>query len=211
MPTKIRLQRRGKKHNAFYHIVVADGRAPRDGRFIESIGTYNPLTIPATINIDDAKATKWLDCGAIPSDTVKAILSYTGVLYQRHLSKGVKKGAMTEEQALAKFNAWKEEKESKISKKISEKTKSKAEIKKQRLEAEKLVNEQREKEIQAKLAKRSEKESKVAEEEEAKHKAEIVGEEVEAPVAEETSTETTAEVAIETPAEESTPTAEAAE
>jgi small subunit ribosomal protein S16 len=115
MPTKIRLQRRGKKGQPFYHVVIADGRAPRDGKFIEKIGTYNPLSRPADINIDFNKAVSWLEKGAQPTDTVKAILSYTGVLYKRHLLKGVQKGAMTAEQAEVKFQAWMQEKQSKIS------------------------------------------------------------------------------------------------
>ena len=114
MPTKIRLQRRGKKGQPFYHIVIADGRAPRDGKFIEKIGIYNPLTRPASIDIDFNKAIDWLTKGAQPTDTVKAILSYKGILYKSHLLKGVQKGAMTEEQAEIKFQAWLQEKEAKI-------------------------------------------------------------------------------------------------
>ncbi|HRS37958.1 MAG TPA: 30S ribosomal protein S16, partial [Bacteroidia bacterium] len=103
MPAKIRLTRHGKKHNAYYHIVVADGRAPRDGKFIEVIGNYNPNTNPATINLDATKALNWLNKGAQPTDTCRAILSYKGVLYRNHLNKGVLKGALTAEQADAKF------------------------------------------------------------------------------------------------------------
>jgi len=117
MPTKIRLQRRGKRGQPFYHIVIADGRAPRDGKFIEKIGTYNPLSRPADIDIDFNKAITWLTKGAQPTDTVKAILAYTGVLYKNHLQKGVQKGAMTEEQAEIKFQAWMQEKQAKISSK----------------------------------------------------------------------------------------------
>ena len=114
MPTKIRLQRRGKRGQPFYHIVIADGRAPRDGKFIEKIGTYNPLTRPAEIDIDVIQAIEWLNKGAQPTDTVKAILSYKGVLYKNHLLKGVQKGAMTTEQAEIKFQAWLQEKRAKI-------------------------------------------------------------------------------------------------
>lgn len=120
MPTKIRLQRRGKKGQPFYHIVIADGRAPRDGKFIEKIGTYNPLAKPAEIDIDFTKAITWLNNGAQPTDTVKAILSYKGILYKSHLLKGVQKGAMTEEQAEIKFQNWLQEKETKISSKKKE-------------------------------------------------------------------------------------------
>ena len=91
MPVKIRLARHGKKHQAYYHIVVADGRAPRDGKFIEVIGKYNPNTNPATIHIDDVKALEWLSKGAQPTDTTKAILSYKGIMYKRHLQNGVAK------------------------------------------------------------------------------------------------------------------------
>ena len=120
MPARMRLQRHGKKGRPFYHIVIADGRAPRDGRFVEKIGTYNPLARPAEIEIDFEKAIQWLKNGASPSDTVRAILSYKGVLYKSHLLKGVTKGALTELQAEEKFNAWLTEKESKINSKKNE-------------------------------------------------------------------------------------------
>src|ERR1035437_4888120 len=114
MPVKMRLQRHGKKGKPFFHIVIADGRAPRDGKFIEKIGTYNPVTKPATIDICPDKAITWLRNGAQPSDTVKAILSYKGVLYKYHLLKGVDKGALTLEQAEVKFEAWKAMKAAKV-------------------------------------------------------------------------------------------------
>ena len=114
MPVKIRLQRHGKKGSAFFHIVIADGRAPRDGKFIEKIGTYNPTTNPATINLDSDKALTWLNNGAQPTDTCRAILSYKGVMYKNHLQGGVVKGALTQEQADAKFAKWISEKETKI-------------------------------------------------------------------------------------------------
>jgi small subunit ribosomal protein S16 len=115
MSVKIRLQRHGRKKAPFYHIVIADSRAPRDGRFIEKIGTYNPMTKPATIDIDREKAFDWMSKGAQPTDTVAAILRYKGVMLRKHLMKGVAKGAMTEEQAMAQYNAWIENKEKKIS------------------------------------------------------------------------------------------------
>lgn len=114
MATKIRLQRHGKKAAAFYHIVIADSRSPRDGKFIEKIGTYNPNTNPATIDMNFDKALHWLSTGAEPTNTMRAILSYKGVLYRNHLNNGVKKGALTQEQADKKFEAWVAEKESKI-------------------------------------------------------------------------------------------------
>ncbi|HTF03914.1 MAG TPA: 30S ribosomal protein S16 [Bacteroidia bacterium] len=114
MPTKIRLQRHGKKASAFFHIVVADGRAPRDGKFIEKIGTYNPNTNPATIDIDQERAFEWIKTGAQPTDTCRAILSYKGILMRYHLHRGVEKGALTQEQADAKFAKWMDEKVSKV-------------------------------------------------------------------------------------------------
>ncbi|OFX19309.1 MAG: 30S ribosomal protein S16 [Bacteroidetes bacterium GWA2_31_9] len=114
MPVKIRLQRKGKKKFAFYHIVIADSRAPRDGRFIENVGVYNPNTNPATIDINFDKALSWLQKGAQPTDTCRAILSYRGILYKNHLLNGVKKGALTLEQVEAKFEEWLNTKDSKI-------------------------------------------------------------------------------------------------
>jgi small subunit ribosomal protein S16 len=116
MAVKIRLQRKGRKKAPFYHIVIADSRSPRDGRFIEKIGTYNPLTVPATIELNRDRAFEWLMNGAQPTDTVNAILRFKGVLLHKHLAVGVKKGALTQEQADAKLNAWIEEKESRIGK-----------------------------------------------------------------------------------------------
>jgi len=147
MPAKIRLQRQGKKGQPFYHIVVADGRAPRDGKFIEKIGTYNPLTKPADIVLDFDNALQWLQNGAQPTDTVRSILSYKGVMYKHHLLKGVKKGAFTELEAEAKFNKWMSEKTAKIEQAAKdENLKQKEEVKKA-LEAEKEINEKRAAEI----------------------------------------------------------------
>lgn len=114
MATKIRLQRHGKKAAAFYHIVIADARAPRDGKFIEKIGTYNPNTNPATIDMQFERALHWLSTGAEPTNTMRAILSYKGVLYKNHLNKGVAKGALTQDVADKKFAAWENDKTSKI-------------------------------------------------------------------------------------------------
>ncbi|MFL2589347.1 MAG: 30S ribosomal protein S16 [Parvicellaceae bacterium] len=119
MATKIRLARHGKKGKPFYHIVIADSRAKRDGRYIERIGSYDPNKNPAIIDINFDRALYWVGTGAQPTDTVRAMLSYRGVLYKNHLLKGVKKGALTEAQAEDKFNKWLEEKESKIESKIS--------------------------------------------------------------------------------------------
>ncbi|MEO5572758.1 MAG: 30S ribosomal protein S16 [Bacteroidia bacterium] len=120
MPVKIRLQRFGKKANPYYHIVVADGRAPRDGKFIEQIGSYNPKTNPASIELNVDKALDWLNKGAQPTDTTRAILSYRGVMYRLHLNKGVKKGAFTQEQADEKYTSWLEQKNLKISQKVQD-------------------------------------------------------------------------------------------
>jgi small subunit ribosomal protein S16 len=114
MSVKIRLQRHGRKQAPYYHIVVADSRAPRDGKFIENIGYYKPQSVPATIELDADKALKWLENGAQPTDTCRAILSYKGVLYKHHLMAGVRKGVLTEEAALAKFDAWMEVKKNKV-------------------------------------------------------------------------------------------------
>jgi len=114
MPVKIRLQRKGRKKRPFYHIVIADSRAPRDGKFIEKIGIYNPMTKPATIELDRDKAYDWLTKGAQPTETARAILRFKGVLYKKHLMQGVKKGALTEEQANERLNAWIEAKEEKV-------------------------------------------------------------------------------------------------
>jgi len=114
MAVKIRLQRHGKKDSAFYHVVVADGRAPRDGKFIEKLGVYNPNANPATIDINFDSTLSWLMKGAQPTDTCRAILSYKGVMMKKHLLEGVKKGALTDSQVEQKFNKWLEDKEGKI-------------------------------------------------------------------------------------------------
>lgn len=114
MAVKIRLQRKGRSKRPFYHIVIADARASRDGRFIEKIGTYNPLTVPASIEIDRDKAYDWLMKGAQPTDTVRSILRFKGVLFRKHLNRGVKKGALTPEAADAQYMAWIETKEAKV-------------------------------------------------------------------------------------------------
>ena len=114
MAVKLRLQRKGRKASPFYHIVVADARSPRDGRFIEKIGTYNPLTVPATIELNRDAAYDWLMKGAQPTDTVRSILRFKGVLLKKHLEEGVKKGALTQEQADARLLKWTEQKEARI-------------------------------------------------------------------------------------------------
>jgi small subunit ribosomal protein S16 len=116
MPVKIRLQRHGSKKRPFYFIVVADARSPRDGKFIQKLGTYNPLTVPATIQLDRQKALDWLHKGAQPTDTVRRILSYKGVLYLKHLLRGVKLGLFDEATAMEKFQKWHSEHEVQVKK-----------------------------------------------------------------------------------------------
>ena len=203
MSAKIRLQRHGKKGQPFYHIVVADSRAPRDGKFIEKIGTYNPVTNPAQINIKFDRALYWYSVGAQPTDTARSLLSKTGVMMKYHLMRGVQKGAMTEEQAEVKFQNWMKEKEAKIADVVKANEEKKRDAKKTRLEAEKKVNEAR----AAELAKKrlAEIEALKAEEATAEAPAEEAAAE-EAPVVEEAPV---AEAAVEeTPVEEA-PAAEA--
>jgi len=143
MPVKIRLQRHGRKGKAFYWIVAADSRSKRDGKLLEKIGTYNPNTNPATVDLDVDAAVKWLQNGAQPTNTAKSLLSYKGALLKNHLAVGVRKGALTEEQAEEKFKAWLEEKEGKITGKSERIAKDAADKKATILANEKAVNEAR--------------------------------------------------------------------
>lgn len=143
MSVKIRLQRHGKKGKPFFHIVVADARARRDGRFIEKLGTYNPITNPATIDLNVDSAVKWLNNGAQPTDTARAILSYKGVLYKKHLQGGVAKGSFDEAEAEKRFAAWVDAKEQKVQGKVEGLTKAQADAKKAALDAEAKVNQAR--------------------------------------------------------------------
>ncbi|MEJ6546760.1 MAG: 30S ribosomal protein S16 [Flavobacteriaceae bacterium] len=149
MPVKIRLQRHGKKGKPFYWIVAADARAKRDGKFLEKLGVYNPNTNPATIDLNVDGAVKWLNNGAQPSDTAKRLLSYKGALIKHHLLGGVRKGALTIEQAEEKFNAWVLEKEAAVAAKVSGLTKDQEADKAKALVAEKAVNEKRVSDAQA--------------------------------------------------------------
>ncbi len=192
MPTKIRLARHGRKRKPFYHIVIADGRAPRDGKFIERVGSYNPNTNPATIELDFDKTLEWLQKGAQPTDTVRAILGYKGVLHMNHLLGGVKKGAFTEEVAKEKFNDWLEEKAKKIQANVDNLQDEKTKAQKKKLAAETKIKEERAAALAAKN-------SELAGEEEAAEGEEVAeateGEEVvaEAPVTEAPVEETPAE------------------
>jgi len=140
MAVKIRLSRRGRKKLAMYDIVVADARAPRDGRFIEKVGSYNPNTDPATVVLKADRAVDWLLKGAQPTDTTRALLSHEGVMLKKHLQVGVLKGAITQEQADAKFEAWKQEKENRKAGVADTKAQKAAADKQARLEAEQKVN-----------------------------------------------------------------------
>ena len=143
MAVKIRLQRHGKKNFAFFHIVVADTRAPRDGRYIEQIGSYNPNTNPATIILNAERALAWLNVGAEPSLVVRRILSYEGVLLRKHLQGGVTKGALTQEQADKKFADWKAQRDAKINAKKEGLAKAAADVAKAAADAEAKVNQER--------------------------------------------------------------------
>ena len=188
MPTKIRLQRFGRKKKPFFHIVIADGRAPRDGRYIEKIGTYDPLPQPAEIDIDFDKALDWLQKGAQPTATCRAILSYKGVLYKNHLQKGVAKGALSQEEADAKFEAWKKEKEEKIQREAQNVSQKQEEDKKKAYEAERKVNEER----AAEIAKRRKAEMDAQKKEEATDEASAETTEENAESKEETAEQTEA-------------------
>ncbi len=181
MPTRIRLQRHGKKNQPFYHIVVADGRAPRDGKFIEKLGTYNPLTNPATIELNFESAVQWIKNGAQPSDTVRNILSYKGVLLRRHLQIGVEKGAISQETADVRFNEWLQAKEAKINSKRNDVENEARNVRKARLEAEKKANETKAAAVAAKRQAAAEAEAAAKAEAEAAAAAEAEGD---APAAE---------------------------
>ena len=181
MAVKIRLQRHGKKGKPYYWIVAADGRAKRDGKYLEKLGTYNPNVNPAEINLDVDGAVQWLQNGAQPTDTARAILSYKGAMLKKHLMEGVRKGALTEEQAEAKFNAWLDEKAKKVEAKVERLADAKAKAAAEALAAEKAVND-------ARLAEAAEEAAEAAAEEAAEESAveETPGDVAEeAPVAEE--------------------------
>jgi small subunit ribosomal protein S16 len=177
MAVKIRLARKGRKKLAYYHIVVADSRSPRDGRYIEKIGKYNPLTNPATIELDFDKALGWLQNGALPTETCRAILSYKGILIKKHLLEGVKKGAFDDAEATKRFEDWMKQNEEKIEAKKSGLEKFKDDEVATQLAAEKQINEAR----AAKLAK---KQAELAAKAEAENQPEAPPEEQSAPTEE---------------------------
>lgn len=162
MAVRIRLARRGKKASAFYHIMVADSRAPRDGKYIEKLGTYNPNTNPATIELNFDQALEWIRKGAQPSDTCRAILSYKGVMYKNHLLGGVAKGAFSEEEAEKRFEKWLEEKQGKIDAKAGKVVEAKAAAQKARIDTEVAINKKKAEELAAKLAEEAAEEAKEA-------------------------------------------------
>jgi len=164
MATRIRLQRRGKKNQPFYHLVIADGRAPRDGRFIEDLGTYDPLTNPATININFDRALYWVEVGADPSDTARSILKREGVYMMKHLKGGIAKNAISEVEAQRRFEEWKQAKSTKLSNVVREESEKERNLKKQRLEAETKVKEAMSAKISARIAEVAAAEAKAAEE-----------------------------------------------
>ena len=173
MPVKIRLQRHGKKGKPFYWIVAADSRSKRDGRYLEKLGTYNPNTNPAIIDLNIDSSVQWLHNGAQPTDTARAILSYKGVLLKHHLEGGVRKGAFSQEEAEKKFQAWLDEKQAKIDAK-KDKVSAAAEAEKQKaIEAEKakVAKEEEEARLAEEEAKKAEEEAKAAAEAEAAEKA----------------------------------------
>ena len=194
MPVKIRLTRQGRKKRPYYHIVVSDSRAPRDGRFIEKLGNYDPNTNPATIELDFGKSLDWVLKGAQPTDTCRAILSYRGVMYKKHLIEGVRKKAFSEEEAEKKFNLWLTGKEAKILAKISSLEQKDSDSKNKRLEHEAKINEQRVKAIAKKNAKLAESAAKEVAEDVAEDENAV--ETVETPTA-----QVHVEEAAETPAE----------
>ncbi|HBC77875.1 MAG TPA: 30S ribosomal protein S16 [Bacteroidales bacterium] len=194
MAVRIRLARKGRKRKAYYHIVVADSRSPRDGRYIEMIGMYNPITNPAAIELDFDKALGWLQNGAIPTETCRAILSYKGVLIKKHLLEGVKKGAFDDAEATKRFEAWMKQNEEKIEAKKAGLEKSQDDEVGKRLTQEKKINEARAARLakrQADLAAKAEAEANPKPEAEEQAPAETVAEATmtEAPSAETTSTE----------------------
>ncbi len=190
MATRIRLQRHGRKNYAFYKIVVADSRAPRDGKFIEKLGTYNPNTNPATIDLNFEKALYWLNVGAQPTDTVRSILSKEGVLLMKHLQGGIKKGAFDEATAQARFEAWLKDKKAGTEKEIAKIKDAQRALEAQRLDAEKEVNKAKAEALAAKKAElEARKRAEEQQEAEAEAEAEVAATpdeqpEVEAPVEE---------------------------
>jgi small subunit ribosomal protein S16 len=196
MAVKIRLARKGRKKLAYYHVVVADSRSPRDGRYIEKIGLYNPITDPATIELDFNKALDWLQNGAQPTDTCRAILSYKGVLLKKHLLEGVKKGAFDEAEGERRFNDWIKQNEEKIESKKSNLEKAQDDDKKSRIEEEKKINDAR----AAALARKNE---ALAAKAAAGEKAEVMAEQE--PVAEETPVTPVADAGASEPVAEETP------
>jgi small subunit ribosomal protein S16 len=211
MPVKIRLQRHGKKGKPFYWVVAADARAKRDGRYLEKLGTYNPNSNPATVDLNIDHAVSWLEKGAQPTDTARTLLSYKGVMLKHHLNGGVRKGALTQEQADTKFAAWLEEKETKIQAKKDGLTQAESDARAKRLADEKAVSDKRladaaaaEAEVKAAEAAEAAAEAEVEAAEAAVAAAEAEATEATEAVEEAAAEETTEAVAEEAPAAEAT-------
>jgi small subunit ribosomal protein S16 len=200
---KLRLRRQGRKGKPFYYIVAADARAPRDGRFIERIGSYNPNTNPATIDLNLEDAVRWLGNGAVPTDTCKAILSYKGAMYKHHLNKGVTKGALTQDQAEDKFTAWMDEKEGKVAAKADGLSKTAADAAEAAFKKEQEIRAAREKAIAEKNAP-----TEIVVDAEAAAEGEVAEDAADSPVEASAEAPATEEVVAEVPAEEA-PAAEA--
>ncbi|MGM0531154.1 MAG: 30S ribosomal protein S16 [Bacteroidota bacterium] len=164
MPVRIRLTRRGRKKQPLYHIVVADSRAPRDGKYIEKLGMYNPTTKPPTIDLDFDKALDWVQKGALPTDTCRSILSQKGVMLKKHLLRGVRKNAISEDEAERKFNEWLTKKQEKVKTEREAELNKQQEEEKQRLEAEKKISDARAEELAKKNAEAAEEDKAEAEE-----------------------------------------------
>jgi small subunit ribosomal protein S16 len=201
---KLRLRRQGRKGKPFYYIVAADARAPRDGRFIERIGSYNPNTNPATIDLNLEDAVRWLGNGAVPTDTCKAILSYKGAMYKHHLNKGVTKGALTQDQAEGKFTAWMDEKEGKVAAKADGLSKTAADAAEVAFKKEQEIRAARQKAIAEKNAP-----TDVVVDAEAAAEGEVAADATDAPLEAAAEAPATEEVVAEAPVEEA-PAAEAA-
>ncbi len=209
MSVKIRLQRHGRSKSPFYHVVVADSRAPRDGKFIEKIGSYLPQTQPATIELNVDRATYWLQKGAQPTDTCRAILSYKGALLRAHLETGVKKGAFTQEQADEKFASWVSEKINKVEAHVGRVQQSVSQKMTEKLAEEAKVNAARKEKIAAKVAAAEAAANPVVEETPAPEaEVQVTEEVVETPVMEEVAEVQVVEAVADVPAVEETPVVE---
>lgn len=211
MPVKIRLSKKGRKKLPYYHIVVADSRAPRDGKFVERIGLYNPQTNPATIELNFDRALDWLQKGAQPTDTCRAILSEQGVMMKKHLMEGAKKGAFSAEEAESRYQKWYDQKLAKVKDQVDKISKGKADESKKRLEAETKVKEAKAKELAKKLKAQAEEEAEEAAEEAAEKAATVTAKATVKTAEAEVKVEVAESTAVAEPTVEATEEAEAPE